>query len=138
MLNASHYTRSLDIWSIGCIFAEMMLKRVLFPGQHNMKQLDKIIEVIGFPAEEDLGFVSDEKTLAYLHKLPKPAGPKLWDELEGKASPHAIDLLKSMLQFEPDKRITVKDAIRHPYFTQFEKLEPPESVNVFDWSWDAI
>lgn len=81
-----------------------------------MKQLDKIIEVIGFPPEEDLGFVSDAKTLAYLHKLPRPANPTLWEELAPKASPHAIDLLRRMLQFSPDKRITVKDAIRHPYF----------------------
>jgi mitogen-activated protein kinase 1/3 len=116
MLNASHYTRSLDIWSIGCIFAEMMLKRVLFPGQHNMKQLDKIIEVLGFPKEEDLGFITDPQTLAYLHKLPKPTGPKLWDEIEHKTSPQAIDLLRKMLHFEPDKRIDVKEAIKHPYF----------------------
>jgi mitogen-activated protein kinase 1/3 len=72
MLNASHYTRSLDIWSIGCIFAEMILKHVLFPGQHNIKQLDKIIEVLGFPDDDELGFISDKITLDYLKGLPKP------------------------------------------------------------------
>lgn len=43
-----------------------------------------------------------------------------------------------MLNFDPDKRITVKEAIKHPYFKQFSQLEPPESENVFDWSWDSI
>ncbi len=48
------------MWSIGCIFGELMLKQTLFNGQHNMRQLDKIIEVMGFPpSEEDLAFISD-------------------------------------------------------------------------------
>jgi len=43
-----------------------------------------------------------------------------------------------MLRFDPDKRITVNEAIKHPYFKQFAQLEPPESENIFDWSWDSI
>jgi mitogen-activated protein kinase 1/3 len=138
MLNASHYTRSLDIWSIGCIFAEMILKRVLFPGQHNIKQLDKIIEVLGFPDEKELGFISDEITLNYIKNLPKPPPSSLIAEISQKASPEAVDLLMKMLRFDPENRITVKEAIKHPYFKQFSQLDPPESENVFDWSWDAI
>mmetsp|Transcript_10205 Transcript_10205/g.10173 ORF Transcript_10205/g.10173 Transcript_10205/m.10173 type:complete len:134 (-) Transcript_10205:692-1093(-) len=63
MLNSQYYTEALDMWSIGCIFAELMLKECLFPGQHNMKQLDKIVEVMGQPKDEDLDFINNETTL---------------------------------------------------------------------------
>jgi mitogen-activated protein kinase 1/3 len=71
MLNQQHYTESLDMWSVGCIFGELMMKATLFQGHHNMKQLDKIVEVIGFPTDEDLAFVNNEHALNYMNRMPK-------------------------------------------------------------------
>ena len=59
-----------------------------------------------------------------------------WEEKIPDASPQAIDLLQKMLKFSPDKRITIREAINHPYFANFSQLGPPVSETVFDWSWD--
>mmetsp|Transcript_18831 Transcript_18831/g.13649 ORF Transcript_18831/g.13649 Transcript_18831/m.13649 type:complete len:170 (+) Transcript_18831:550-1059(+) len=115
ILNSQHYSEALDMWSVGCIFAELMLKRCLFPGQHNLKQLDKIVEVMGAPSDQDLAFINNETALAYLKKLPR-GQPLNWQEQLPEANPLALDLLQRMLQFSPEKRISVQDAITHPYF----------------------
>ena len=128
----------MDIWSIGCIFAELMMKETLFPGQHNLKQLDKIVEVMGYPSQEDLDFIDSEPSLNYMRKLPKK-DPINWNLKIPNSNPLAIDLLLKMLRFSPEKRITVKEAIEHPYFYSFAHLgAPPTSETVFDWSWDAF
>lgn len=118
MLNQQHYTEALDVWSIGCIFGELMSKATLFQGQHNMKQLDKIIDVIGYPSEEDLTFINNQHSLSYLRRLPRKQ-PIQWEHKIPHATPLALDLLSKMLSFNPDKRISVAEAIEHPYFKNF-------------------
>ena len=115
-----------------------MLKQTLFPGLHNMKQLDKILEVMGFPADEDLAFVNNEHSLNYLRRLPKKPVVK-WEEKLPGANPLALDLLGKMLCFSPEHRITVQEAISHPYFKNFQHLgSPPVSETKFDWTWDQF
>lgn len=58
MLTTQHYTNLIDIWSIGCIFAELMNKQTLFPGQSHFMQLEMILNVLGYPSDEDLAFIS--------------------------------------------------------------------------------
>ena len=73
------------------------------------------MEVLGYPSDEDLEFIDNEFTLNYLRRLPK--SKKLnWQEKFPDVSPTAIDLLEKLLRFSPDKRITVYEAIKHPYF----------------------
>ncbi len=103
-----------------------------------MKQLEKIVEIMGYPGEEDLAFINDQHSLAYLSRLPKKS-PIKWEEKIPKANPLALDLLQKMLSFSPDKRISVHEAIRHPYFANFAHLgDPPVSETKFDWSWDQF
>jgi len=125
------------VWSIGCIFAELMTRQTLFKGQHNLKQLEKIVEVLGYPPEEDLEFIDNENTLNYLRRLPRTKRIA-WEEKIPGASPLALDLLQRMLRFSPDRRISIREAILHPYFQQsFQDFgEPPRSETTFDWSWD--
>ena len=103
-----------------------------------MKQLDKIIEVVGYPSEEDLAFVNNEHSLSYLRRLPKKGQIK-WEEKIPHATPIALDLLQKMLTFSPERRISVEEAIKHPYFKNFQHLgAPPVSETRFDWSWDQF
>ena len=69
----------MDVWSIGCIFAELMMKQTLFKGMHNLKQLEKIVEILGYPEEDDLGFIDSEYTLNYLRRLPRTRNIR-WEE----------------------------------------------------------
>lgn len=127
------------MWSIGCIFGELMLRETLFQGQHNLKQLDKIIEVIGYPEDEEaeLEFIKNDMTLNYIKKLPKSKGTLKINERIPNANPHALDLLLKMLRISPNKRITIEEAINHPYFSSFSHLGQPPVCDVkFDWNWD--
>lgn len=128
------------MWSIGCIFAELMMKRTLFPGEHNMRQLDKIIEVLGYPQDEDLDFITNEASMSYMKRLKSQQHQTInWKQRIPHASADALDLLVKMLRFSPEHRITVKDAIKHPYFKNFESLgDPPRCETVFDWTWDKF
>jgi mitogen-activated protein kinase 1/3 len=92
------------------------MRQTLFKGMHNLKQLEKIIEVLGFPDDEDLEFIENEYSLSYLRRLPKTKPIKWEEKLPPGTNPLAIDLLRRMLRFSPDKRITIYDAISHPYF----------------------
>lgn len=61
MLNSKGYTKSIDVWSVGCILAEMLNNRPLFPGKHYLDQLNLILAVIGSPSQEDLQCIINEK-----------------------------------------------------------------------------
>lgn len=118
MLNSKGYTKSIDIWSVGCILAEMISNRPIFPGKHYLDQLNHILGILGSPSKDDLDCIINEKARAYLQSLPeKPKIP--WQRLYSKADPKALDLLDKMLTFNPSKRIVVEDALAHPYLEQY-------------------
>lgn len=118
MLNSKGYTKSIDIWSVGCILAEMISNRPIFPGKHYLDQLNHILGVLGSPTQEDLNCIINDKARAYLQSL--PAKPRIaWNRLFPKADANALDLLDKMLTFNPNKRITVEAALAHPYLEQY-------------------
>ncbi|KAF5903234.1 mitogen-activated protein kinase 1-like, partial [Clarias magur] len=118
MLNSKGYTKSIDIWSVGCILAEMLNNRPIFPGKHYLDQLNHILGVLGSPSQEDLNCIINMKARNYLQSLPqKPKIP--WSKLFPKADSKALDLLDRMLTFNPIKRITVEEALAHPYLEQY-------------------
>jgi mitogen-activated protein kinase 1/3 len=71
MLNSKGYNKSIDVWSVGCILAEMLNNRPLFPGKHYLDQLNHILNVIGSPNEEDLQFIQNERAQGYIVNLPR-------------------------------------------------------------------
>ena len=121
------YTKSIDIWSVGCILAEMLSNRPIFPGKHYLDQLNHILGVLGTPSQEDLQCIINEKARSYLQSLPyKPKVP--WHKLYSDADPKALDLLDKMLTFNPHKRIVVEEALAHPYLEQY--YDPADEVHL--------
>jgi mitogen-activated protein kinase 1/3 len=125
MLNSKGYTKSIDVWSVGCIFAEMLNNKPLFPGKHYLDQLNLILAVIGSPSQQDMQCILNEKARSYLLSLP-PQQKQQWTRLYPGADPRALDLLERMLTFNPNSRITIEEALSHPYLEQYyDPLDEP-------------
>ena len=71
MINSKSYNKSIDVWSVGCILAEMHNSKPLFPGKHYLDQLNLILNIIGSPSEEDLDSIQNDKARAYILSLPQ-------------------------------------------------------------------
>ncbi|XP_076452440.1 serine/threonine-protein kinase NLK-like isoform X2 [Babylonia areolata] len=118
LMGASHYDSGVDIWSVGCIFAELLGRRILFQAQTPIQQLDLIIDLLGTPPLEDMGTACEGARAHVLRQAPrKPAHAKLYS-LSSIANHEAVHLLTRMLVFNPHKRITAKDALTHPYLDE--------------------
>ena len=116
ILGGDYYSIGIDMWSLGCIFGELLLGQPLFKGESEINQLLKIHEILGSPDEESLrGY---KTFINYSETLPYFATGKLESLMAQKsnADTHAMDLLKKLLLYDPSKRINSKDAMKHPFF----------------------
>lgn len=108
------YTPAVDVWSVGCICAEMLLRRPLLPGKSAAQQMCLIVDLLGSPARETVDSIPNPRTRAYLLSLP-PTRPR-WDSVFAGCDPTAVDLLRGLLAFDPLHRITAEQALAHPFF----------------------
>ena len=71
ILNASEYTKAVDIYSVGCILAELLGRTPLFPGEDYLDQVQRIISVLGTPNNEDMSYIGNQNAINYIKGLPK-------------------------------------------------------------------
>ena len=136
ILSPDTYDKPVDIWSIGCILAELLGRQPLFPADNNLDELQKIISVLGSPSEADLDFITDEKIKNFMQRLAKRT-KQSFNLMFSNANPVALDLLGKMLTFNPKKRYTVEQCISHPYFEGLHDPEQePTAESTFDFSFD--
>ncbi|KAG2306125.1 hypothetical protein Bca52824_025873 [Brassica carinata] len=111
----SKYTPAIDIWSIGCIFAEMLTGKPLFPGKNVVHQLDIMTDLLGTPSPEAISRIRNEKARRYLGNMRrKPAVP--FTHKFPHVDPLALRLLHRLLAFDPKDRPTAEEALADPYF----------------------
>ncbi|XP_035265977.1 cyclin-dependent kinase 2-like [Anguilla anguilla] len=113
LLGCKYYSTAVDIWSIGCIFAEMVAKRPLFPGDSEIDQLFRIFKKLGTPNEGVWPGVSQLPD--YKSRFPRWA-PQDLSKITPKLQPSGLDLLQQLLLYDPSQRISAKAALTHPYF----------------------
>jgi len=119
----SQYSTAVDMWSIGCIFGEMVNGgRPLFPGMNGYHQLELFVDMLGTPNEAAIAKVANTKSKEHLLSLDyKPRKP--FTTIFPDADPRACDLLEKLLEFNPDLRCSAAEALCHPYF---EDLHSPD------------
>ncbi|XP_012945786.2 serine/threonine-protein kinase NLK, partial [Aplysia californica] len=118
LMGAVHYTSAVDLWSVGCIFAELLSRRILFQASAPVQQLDRITEVLGTPSFEDMP-TACQGARDYIRSRPhKPAALNQFYSLSDQATHEAVHLLCRMLVLNPNKRITAADALTHPYLDE--------------------
>ncbi|OQV21884.1 Cyclin-dependent kinase 4 [Hypsibius exemplaris] len=113
LLNVN-YSLAVDIWSIGCIFAEMCNNKVLLSGDSELNQLKIIFSVLGIPKQEDWPQNCSVGREFFLGSADRSAG--FFDDFSNHVGMLGVDLLKNMLKFNPAQRHSTFSALRHDYF----------------------
>lgn len=135
MLNARAYNKAIDVWSVGCILAEMLGNTPLFPGKDYLHQLNLIFKVIGSPTGAQLNCVPKAQVRQYLSSLPKRQKVPFQQYYQG-ANVQALDLLEKLLTFDPDTRVTIEASLEHAYVAEYH-LPEDEPVAQEPFSFEA-
>lgn len=138
LLSLNHYSLAIDMWSVGCIFAEMLGRKQIFPGKHYVHQLTLILGVLGTPPEGLISTIRADRVRSYVQSLPSRSAVPL-AKLYPQAEPEALDLLLNMLSFDPRERISVTQALEHPYLSKYhDPDDEPICVPAFDFEFDKL
>nr|QIC53202.1 MAPK11 [Lethenteron camtschaticum] len=133
MLNWMHYNQTVDIWSVGCIMAELLTGRALFPGTDYIDQLKLIMQLVGTPGPELMQKISSDSARNYIQSLPVMKKRDFRDVFLG-ANPNAVELLERMLVLDTERRVTASQALAHPYLAQYHDPEDEPEASPFDES----
>mmetsp|Transcript_27982 Transcript_27982/g.67636 ORF Transcript_27982/g.67636 Transcript_27982/m.67636 type:complete len:446 (+) Transcript_27982:48-1385(+) len=120
MLGSSLYSKEVDLWSAGCIFGEMIVGKPIFPGSSTMNQLDMMLEVTGMPTLEDVDGLQSPFAATMLQAFPlSHAKTRPLRTIFAGASAERLDLLQSLLKFNPATRVSAVQALQHRCLSDF-------------------
>ncbi|KAE9400962.1 mitogen activated protein kinase [Gymnopus androsaceus JB14] len=137
---STRYYRAPEImltWqNTGCIFAEMLEGKPLFPGKDHVDQFSIITQLLGTPPDDVIETIASENTLRFVQSLPKRERVPFSQKLR-TSDPDALDLLEKMLVFDPRKRINATESLSHEYVSPYhDPTDEPEAAEKFDWSFN--
>ncbi|KAG6778883.1 hypothetical protein POTOM_015232 [Populus tomentosa] len=118
IFGATEYTTSIDIWSAGCVLAELLLGQPLFPGENAVDQLVDIIKVLGTPTREEIRCMNPNYTDFRFPQIKAHPWHKVFHK---RMPPEAIDLASRLLQYSPSLRCTALEACAHPFFDELRE-----------------
>ena len=115
LYGSRNYTEGVDLWSIGCIFGELLNNSPIFPGENDIDQLGIVIRILGSPNEKVWPGV---KELPDFSKITFPnTKPVALETIVPDAPDEAVDLFKQFVKYDSAKRISAKEALKHCYFS---------------------
>ncbi|KAG6502389.1 hypothetical protein ZIOFF_042281 [Zingiber officinale] len=118
IFGATEYTSSIDVWSAGCVLAELLLGQPLFPGESAVDQLVQIIKVLGTPTREEIRCMNPNYTEFRFPQIKAHPWHKIFHK---RMPPEAIDLISRLLQYSPDFRCSALEACAHPFFNELRE-----------------
>ncbi|KAF8317157.1 CMGC/CDK/CDK7 protein kinase [Clavulina sp. PMI_390] len=124
LFGARYYSGAVDIWSVGCIFAELMLRTPYLPGDSDMGQIKTIFHALGTPTEEDWPGHTKLPDYVAVGQFPKNPLRTLFTA----ASNDALDLLSRLLTYDPRRRCTAMEGLNHKYFTSLPLPTHPSNL----------
>ncbi|XP_006818890.1 uncharacterized protein LOC100376580 [Saccoglossus kowalevskii] len=131
------YSQAVDIWSVGCIFAEMLDRKHLFRGKNFVHQMDLITDILGQPPDCVLDMITSDQVKNYFRRKYRNKLPLPWKLKIPKANNDALDLLTKMTMFDPKLRITAEEALKHPYLSEYHSPDSePICFPKFDFSFE--
>lgn len=137
LLGAKTYTPAIDIWSVGCIFAEWLRRKTLFEGRTEIEQLTKMWEILGTPNEEiwpGLYQLPNANKIKFIQQPYNRLSQRLDNNIYGSqtsVTKLGLDLMNKLLTYDPEKRIQAQDALNHPYFEEIPKPVDPSLMQTF-------
>jgi serine/threonine protein kinase len=137
LLQEKCYTTAIDIWSVGCIFAEMLGRKAIFPGRDYIDQLISVCNIVGTPTKEQYEHIGSEQARQFISSIENKSKVPFSD-LFPKANPQALGLLENILLFDFRKRISVCEALEHPYLQELhDPSDEPVAASVFNFQNDS-
>ena len=129
---------AVDVWSVGCILAELLGGKPFFKGRDYVDQLNQILHYLGTPDEITLSRIGSPRAQEYVRNLPYM--PKAdFAALFRNANPDALDLLDRMLAFDPSRRISVEEALEHRYLSIWhDASDEPSCPATFDFTFEVV
>ena len=121
LLTDGYYNYKMDMWGVGCVFFEMVSLFPLFPGANELDQIQKIHNVVGTPKPELLAKMKQRSQHMDFNFAPK-TGSGI-EKLIPHCAPECVDLITKLLAYDPDDRLSARQALRHPYFREIREAE---------------
>lgn len=132
-----YYGTAVDIWSVGCIMAEIIGRKPMFRGSSTREQLELIVTKLGITPADVSDMPIPKAALEHIKRVsPDPSKVVPLIQLLPSITPLALDLLSRMLVFNPEKRISLEEAIAHPYLDQLRTSPEPVCRNTFDFTFE--
>ncbi|PWZ00365.1 Pkinase-domain-containing protein [Testicularia cyperi] len=129
------YGAEIDMWSVGCILAELIAGKPIFPGKDYVDQIARINNILGSPTQDVIDKIGSERARTYVRSLPDMPQVPL-QHLYPNANPEALDLVAKLLTWNPDERLTADEALRHPWLKAYHesnaRWQPPRPFDKFD------
>jgi len=115
IFGATEYTSQIDVWSMGCVLAELLLGHPLFPGESGVDQLVEIIKILGTPTKEQIMIMNPNYTEFKFPQIKQHPWSKVF---RSRTPPEAIDLISKVLVYTPDTRLKPMEVLAHPFFNE--------------------